>query len=197
MRINQYFQTSGFTLTEIIVTMGIIAIIVTLGLINFKALGNSSSTYSSSRDLFVSDVRLAASKALNRERYQGQEPTGWGINFFELGSSYTVFADLNGDRQFNSNETFKNVVLNKDIKMSWLQPSPTYTYYPTTVFTNYATSPAYATSAIVFNTGDGRTYINGWPMPLTPTAHLNISFRNISNALVKIFTITPFGTISY
>ncbi len=191
MSTKEYLRPLGFTLTEIIVTVGIIAIIISLGLINFKALGNSSSTYSSSRDLFVSDVRLAASKALNRERYEGQEPTGWGINFADSGSSYTLFADLNSDRQYSSNEKFKTVNLNQDIRMGWMENVPTYTLYPTTVFTNYPTS------AIIFNVGDARTYINGWPMPLTPTAHLRISFKNLNSALIKIFTITPFGTISY
>lgn len=171
---------AGFTLIEMVVTLGIIAIVISLGLVNFQANGNSSSTYSSSRDLFVSDVRLAASKALNRERFQGQEPTGWGIEFPPASPSYTIFADLDGDRAYDVNEKFKTVNLNSEVKLGWL---------------NYSNFPP--TSAVVFNAGDSRTYVNGLVMPATPTAHLQITLRNVNNAIIKTLTVTPVGTITY
>lgn len=173
-------DNSGFTLVEMIVTLGIIAIVISLGLVNFQATGNSTSTYSSSRDLLVSDIRLAASKALNRERFQSQEPTGWGIEFPPNSPSYTVFADLNGNRSYEVNEKFKTVNLNSEVKLNWQN------------YTNY-----YPTSAVVFNAGDSKTYVNGLVIPATPTAHLQITLKNAGNAIVKTLTVTPLGTVSY
>lgn len=166
----------GFTLIEIIISIGIIIIITSLGLINFNALGNSSSTYSSSRDLLVSDIRLTANKALHRERFQGQEPTGWGVYFTNTTNSYTIFADVNNNQLYDNNEKFKTVDLNKEIKISWQN---------------------YTTGSLVFNSGDAKTYVNAVSIPATPTAHLKIDLLNQDNALVRTLTVTPLGTISY
>lgn len=170
-----YPTYNGFTLIEIIVAIGII-IVISLGLINFNTLGNSSSTYSTSRDLLVSDVRLAANKALYRERFQGQEPGGWGVYFTDSTNSYTVFADTNNNRLYDNNEKFKTVSLNKEIKIKWQN---------------------YTTGSLVFNIGDAKAYVNGDSMSITPTAHLKIDLRNQNNALVRTLTVTPLGSISY
>jgi len=169
-------QPKGFTLIEMVGTLGIIVLVVSIGLINFQAAGNSSSTHSASRDLLVSDVRLAASKALNRERFQSQDPIGWGINFTDSTNRYTIFADINGNRTFDSNEIFKTVNLNPEVKVKWQN---------------------YTTGSLFFNSGDGKTYVNNALIPTTPTAHLLIELRNQNNALVRTLTVTPLGTISY
>lgn len=169
-------QPKGFTLIEMIVAVGIIVMVISVGLVNFRAVGNSSSTYSASRDLLVSDVRLAASKALNRERFQSQEPTAWGVNFTDSTNRYTIFADVNGNRTYDNNETFKTVNLNSEVKIKWQN---------------------YTTGALTFNSGDGKAYVNNALIPTTPTAHLKIDLKNQNNALVKTLTVTPLGTISY
>lgn len=170
-------KSAGFTLVEMIVTVGIIVIVISLGLVNFKALGNSSSTYSASRDLLVSDLRLTASKALNQERFQSQEPYGWGVYFTLLTNKYTIFADVNGNRTYDSNETFKTVSLNPEIKIIW---------------DNYT-----AGGSLFFNSSDGKTYINNTIIPVTPTTYFRIYLQNQNNALVKTITVSPLGVVSY
>ncbi len=170
-------QLSGFTLVELIVVLGIIAIIIGLGLVNFQATNDSSTTFSASRDLLLSDLRLTADKALNAERFQGQEPTGWGVQFVGGYNTYTMFADLDGDRTFDANEKFRSVKLNPDLKV-------------------YPLYGGVMTGSVVFNTGSGKTYFNNSELGITPTAHLLVYLLNKNDAVVNTLQVTPAGTIS-
>ncbi|HRH33117.1 MAG TPA: prepilin-type N-terminal cleavage/methylation domain-containing protein [bacterium] len=164
----------GFTLIEVIVTLGIVTIIITFGLLSSQR-NTPTSTYSLSRDLLSSDLRLTSAKALNAERFQGQEPTGWGVHFIDLSNSYTIFADLNSNRTYDAKEKFRTVNLNPDLKVKWEN---------------------YATGDVVFNATDGKTFLNNVEMPITPTAYLLIDIKNQNNATVKILQINPLGSVS-
>lgn len=170
-------STSGFTLIEIIIVLGVITIIAGLGLANFQSSNNSSSTYSASRDIITSDFRLAANKALNSERFQGQEPTGWGVKIAEGTNSYTIFADLDGNRIYDAKEKYKTVKLNSDLKV--------YPSYGSTI-----------TGTIFFNTGDAKTYFNNTELTVNSTTYLYVHLLNKNNALVKTLEVTPLGTVS-
>lgn len=164
----------GFTLIEVIVTLGIVTIIITFGLLNSQK-NSPTSTYSLSRDLLSSDLRLTSVKALNAERFQGQEPTGWGVHFIDSSNSYTIFADLNSNRAYDAKEKFKTVNLNPDLKVKWEN---------------------YTTGDVVFNATDGKTFLNNIEMPITPTAYLLIGIKNQNNATVKTLQINPLGSVS-
>lgn len=173
-----HLRASGFTLIEVVVVLGIIVIIVGLGLANFQTTNNSSSTFSASRDMLTSDLRFAANKALNSERFQGEQPTGWGVQLTGGSNSYSIFADLNGNRMYDQKEKFKTVNLNQNIKI-----------YPV-----YGTS---ITGSVVFNIGDSKTYFNNNQLAITPTSHLFIYLLNQDYATVKTLQVTPLGTVSY
>lgn len=170
-------QLPGFTLIEIIVVLGIIAIIIGLGLVNFQATNDSLTTFSASRDLLLSDLRLTADKALNGERFQGQEPIGWGVQFVGGYNTYTMFADLDGDRVYDTNEKFKSGKLNSDLK----------------VFPLYG---GVMTGSVVFNIGNGKTYFNNTELAITPTSHLLVYLLNKNNAVVNTLQVTPAGSVS-
>lgn len=170
-------QLPGFTIVEIIVVLGIIAIIIGLGLVNFQASTDSSTGFSASRDLLISDLRVAADKALSRERFQGGEPIGWGVNFVGGYNTYTMFADMDGDRVFDAGETFKKVKLNQDLKL----------------FPDYG---GVMTGSVVFNIGTGKTYFNNTELAISATSQLLINLRNKNNAFVDALNITPVGTVS-
>jgi len=175
-------QQAGFTIVEIIVVLGIIAIIIGLGLINFQVANDSSTTFSASRDLLLSDLRLTADKALNGERFQGQEPVGWGVYFPGGHNTYIMFADLDGDRVYDANEKFRFVKLNSDLKV--------YTLFGGT------TNDESLESTVVFNTGDGKTYFNNTELGITSTTYLLINLLNKNDAVVNTLQITPAGTVS-
>ncbi|QQS60228.1 prepilin-type N-terminal cleavage/methylation domain-containing protein [Candidatus Falkowbacteria bacterium] len=149
----------GFTLVEIIVVLGIVAIIIGLGLVNFRASNDSSTAFSSSRDLLASDLRLAADKALNGERFQGKDPIGWGVQFVGGYNTYTIFADLDGDRTYDSNERYKFVELNSDLKV-------------------YPSYGGVTTGSVLFNAGTGKTYFNNTELGITSTTYLLINLLN-------------------
>ncbi len=178
LNLKKNFHTqAGFTIIEIVIVLGVIVIISGLGLANFQSSNNSSSTYSASRDILTSDLRVAADKALNSERFQGQEPTGWGVQISEGTNSYTIFADLNGNRAYDGNEKFKTVKLNSDLKV-----------YP--VYGSTTAGP------IVFNAGDAKTYFNNNELLVNSTDNLLVYLLNKNDAVVKVIEITSLGTVS-
>ncbi len=177
-------QLQGFTIVEIIVVLGIIAIIIGLGLINFQVANDSSTTFSASRDLLLSDLRLTADKALNGERFQGQEPVGWGIYFPGGHNTYIIFADLDGDRGYDAKEKFRSVKLNSDLKV--------YPLYGETSDDNDVSIQ----SSVVFNIGDGKTYFNNTELGITSTTYLLINLLNKNDAVVNTLQVTPAGTVS-
>lgn len=170
-------QLAGFTIVEIIVVLGIIAIIIGLGFINFQASNDSSVALSTSRDIVASDLRLAADKALLGERFQGKDPIGWGVQFDGGDNEYKIFADLDGDRIYDSNERYKSVELTQGIKV-------------------YPSYSGVTSGSVLFNTQTGKIYFNNTQLGITTAANLQINLSNSNNAESGTLEITPEGTVS-
>lgn len=169
-----HWESMGFTLIEVIVTLAIIATISSVSLVNFQK-KTATSAYSAGHDILSSDLRLVAVKALNSERFQNQQPTGWGIHFVDNSNSYTLFADLDADREYDTREKIKGVNLDLNVKIQW---------------------EGYTTGDLIFNTGDGLTFVNNTRVPVTPTAHLFINIENEDNKVQKSIEINSLGTVS-
>jgi prepilin-type N-terminal cleavage/methylation domain-containing protein len=97
---------AGFTLIELIVSISIIAMMSSLFLTNYHSTNKRSELIMTAQKL-ASDIRLAQNYSLGSKEYGGNMPTGgWGAHFdkISLPNSYIIFADVDGDKQYDSGE---------------------------------------------------------------------------------------------
>jgi len=133
------FNSSGFTLLELTVSIFIIAIMSALFLTNYNT-GNSSNALSLSAQEMGSNIRMAQNKALGSVPYNSGFPTGgWGVYFDTTAgnnTSYILFADINNNRIYDSGEGLEskggqiyslpaNVVVSSIATNDLARPSPT------------------------------------------------------------------------
>lgn len=104
-------KKSGFTLIELIVSVGIIVMVTAIFLANYSTANRRTDLTMSSQKL-VTDIRLAQNYALGLARYGNSgattvPPGGWGIHF-DLSAygnnKYVIFADNNGDALYEPGE---------------------------------------------------------------------------------------------
>ena len=101
----------GFTLIELIVSVGIIALVTGIFLANYSS-ANRRSDLTMTAQKMVADIRLAQNYGLGLSRYGLSGSTdvplgGWGVHFdlANYGNArYLIFADDNGDGAYNSGD---------------------------------------------------------------------------------------------
>jgi Tfp pilus assembly protein FimT len=94
----------AFTLMEALIAIGIIAIIGSIIVANYKVSSNQVSLYNFQQALYQ-DIGLAKWKAIDLSSYNDEIPVYWGISLEEGSSSYTMFADLNGNGEIDAGES--------------------------------------------------------------------------------------------
>lgn len=121
MWLGKISQTKGFTLIEIVITLGIMAIILTIGSFGFNVF-NSKVNLNSTAELMISDLRSTALSAINAQQFQGETPIGWGVYLDKINNRYIIFAGFsqNGLYLYDKNK-FKIVNLPKNIIINNLQ----------------------------------------------------------------------------
>jgi prepilin-type N-terminal cleavage/methylation domain-containing protein len=94
----------GFTLMEVVVSIGIMALLLSLFLVNYRV-GSRGSELVLAAQNALSDMRLVQNNSLGSVRYNGQVPLGgWGVHFDTSASNnrrYIVFADIDGDHNYD------------------------------------------------------------------------------------------------
>ncbi|HTW96094.1 MAG TPA: prepilin-type N-terminal cleavage/methylation domain-containing protein, partial [Candidatus Methylomirabilis sp.] len=93
---------SGFTLLEVIISLFIITILISLFLANYRS-GSRSNDVNLAAQKLSSDLRLAQNNALGLVPYNGSLPAGgWGAHFdkINLPNQYIIYADVNADHQY-------------------------------------------------------------------------------------------------
>lgn len=97
---------SGLSIAEVVVSFMILATMMALFLVNYRATRRRSNVIVASQKL-VSDLRLAQSYALGSKKINGVVPNGWGINFSKINpenTKYVIYADLDGDYRLTNND---------------------------------------------------------------------------------------------
>ncbi len=106
IKLNKKRNYLGFTLIELLTSISIIALITGIFLVNYRSSERRADLVFSSQ-ILVSDIRFAQAKALGLFKYGEELPQGgWGIYFNSINDDkeYKVFADVNGNYQFDDNE---------------------------------------------------------------------------------------------
>lgn len=95
---------SGFTMLELMVSLGIMAILIGSFVVNYRG-GSRNSELGLAAQKLVSDIRMVQNSALGTTRYNGKVPIGgWGLHFDKTSGNnlaYTVFADVDGDKNYD------------------------------------------------------------------------------------------------
>ncbi|MCU0679877.1 MAG: prepilin-type N-terminal cleavage/methylation domain-containing protein [Planctomycetes bacterium] len=105
INLTNYKNKNAFTLIEVIVSLGIIAVLSTFVVLNYHSINKRNNLTMTSAKI-LSDFRLAQSYSLGSRSYGDVLPLGgWGLYFdLNTASSYQFFADLNGNGQYDLGE---------------------------------------------------------------------------------------------
>ncbi|PLY17285.1 MAG: hypothetical protein C0631_00025 [Sedimenticola sp.] len=164
-------RPSGFTLVELIVTIAIAAIILTIGIPSFRTL-IANSTVTSEVNQLVAYMHLARSEAIKRGRNAVLCATSDGqtcSKSIEWQHGFMVFADLNKNRTKDADDVILTVHQPKEKRIRILSAKSNYgrktiSYYPSgmspgsTATIEFCDSEGIGTSkaVIVSNTGRPR-----------------------------------------
>jgi len=116
----------SFTLVELLVTTGIILLISALIFPNYRA-GEEELSLQRSAQKVAQDLRRVEELALSAKAYPNAPSTfkgGYGINFQINSTSYTLFADLDDQKDFDSGEEIEISDLEEKVKITGLSATP-------------------------------------------------------------------------
>lgn len=94
---------SAFTLVELIVTLSLIIVVISLTTINYNA-SYSDSNLNNAQNSLYQNIKLAQSYALSYRAYDQALPVYWGIYLSAPSTPARLFADLNGNGFYDGGE---------------------------------------------------------------------------------------------
>jgi prepilin-type N-terminal cleavage/methylation domain-containing protein len=115
----------GFTLIELLVSTGIIVFFSAIIFPNFN-LGEKNLALERSSAKLAQDLGRAREMAMSVKAFAAAPSTfkgAYGIKFEINSSNYILFADLDNDQAFDSNEAIETISLEKKVRISALLPS--------------------------------------------------------------------------
>ena len=113
----------GFTLIELLVVASIIIILTTTFFANYRG-GERQFSLTQSAQKLAQDLRTTEEMALAGEKWAGVFPSGgYGIYFTNNSNSYILFADLDGDKEYDVGEKVKDLFLEENVIISSISPS--------------------------------------------------------------------------
>ena len=113
----------GFTLVELMVTFSIISVLSVVVFANYR-LGEKQFALQRSAYKLAQDIRRAQEMAMSAKEFSGAPATfksSYGINF-QINSTSSLFADLNEDKNYSSNEKVETLESEKGVGIISLSP---------------------------------------------------------------------------
>lgn len=174
--LKKHFRSNhGFTMIEMIVSVGIIALLSAIFLANYHG-ANYRSELNMEAQKAVSNLNLARSFSLSSKKYDNNVPNGgWGVYFPQAPSdNYFIFADVDNDKVYDIGEEAEITKGGRIINL------------PDKVVID----SAYSGNAvnIVFIPPDPTVYIDG-----TINSSVWIKFKETGNNTIKTVTINSLG----
>lgn len=96
-------KKKAFTLIELIISLFLISLLITLATINYD-IGFSEANLSNSQAILFQNIKTAQNNALSYKSYNDVSPVYWGIYLATGSSEFIFFADLDGDGKYDNGE---------------------------------------------------------------------------------------------
>jgi Tfp pilus assembly protein FimT len=158
----------GFTIIELLVSLGIFIIITTMVVANFRA-GSRGDDLRISAEAMVSNLRKAQNMALAGQPTNDIIPPGGYGLYFNLATPdrYVIFADVNGNLAYDSGEALVDglVTLPREVRITSVSPV--------------------IISTVVFKPPKPTIYINGGPTE----AALSVTIKHTSSEQTRTVTV--------
>ena len=108
----------GFTLIELIIVMAIMGIMFAVAVPQYSKVRDSRAL-SFGEEQVVNDIRMVQNYAYSILKNDGSFPVGgYGINFLNNSNEYIIFADKDGDMEYDgAPEIFEKIKLSQDVKI--------------------------------------------------------------------------------
>ena len=120
------YNKNGFTLIELIIVMAIMGIMFAVTVPQYSKYRDSKAL-SLGEEQVVNDIRMVQNYAYSILKNDGSFPVGgYGINFSKNSNEYIIFADGDGNMEYNgASEIFEKVELPRDVKIISLKVNST------------------------------------------------------------------------
>jgi len=114
-------SNAGFTLAELLVVTAVVLILTALILPNYRAGGGQFALQRSAHKL-AQDLRRTEEMAMSAKKFNGEIPLGgYGMYFNQSDPThYILFADTDGNYQYNEGELVKDFLLEKEVQIETL-----------------------------------------------------------------------------
>ena len=182
-------KKSGFTLIELIVSIGIITMVTGIFLANYSS-ANRRTDLTMTAQKMVTDIRTAQNYALGLARYGGSGSTnvpsgGWGAHFSTAkNDQYVVFADNNGNSFYDMGSE-DNLAYG-----SMISTLPKNVTIDSILINGISNSVA----DITFLPPDPTTFINNGLIKASSTS-LNIVLKDLRTSTIKTVRINFLGLV--
>ena len=149
---------AGFTLIELIVAIGILTMILSLSIANYRG-SNQSTLVQLEAYRIVADLRKLQNMALSAIEFESSVPSGgWGISYTATANSYTLFADINNNTVYDGvGELHQTIDMDSNIVFS---NSGVITFEPPDPITNFSSAGSEQTIIITDNTTTQSVTVN-------------------------------------